>query len=52
MAIPGRARFALPHLSAADQQVLEEICRDQLEAASIVDEPPTIDFSGAINDEE
>src|SRR5215472_11669964 len=26
LAIPGRARFALPHLSVHDSQVLEEVC--------------------------
>jgi phage terminase Nu1 subunit (DNA packaging protein) len=43
LAIPGRARFALPHLSAADAETISRICRDQLEAAALGDNPPAID---------
>jgi phage terminase Nu1 subunit (DNA packaging protein) len=30
LAIPAKSRFALPHLSAGDAQVLDNICRDVL----------------------
>jgi terminase small subunit / prophage DNA-packing protein len=43
LAIPGRARFDLPHLSASDAETIGRICRDQLEAAALGDRPPAID---------
>jgi phage terminase Nu1 subunit (DNA packaging protein) len=43
LAIPGKARFALPHLTAHDAEELGRICRDQLEASALGDEPPPID---------
>ena len=43
LAIPGRARFALPHLTAMDAEAIGQICRDQLEAAALSDTPPAID---------
>jgi phage terminase Nu1 subunit (DNA packaging protein) len=43
LAIPGKARFALPHLTAHDAEELGRICRDQLEAAALGDEPPAIE---------
>jgi phage terminase Nu1 subunit (DNA packaging protein) len=45
LAIPGRARFALPHLSASDAETIAGICRDQLTTASMTDTPPAIDES-------
>jgi terminase small subunit / prophage DNA-packing protein len=43
LAIPGRARFALPHLTVHDASVLEDICRDQLEVAALGDKAPQPD---------
>jgi phage terminase Nu1 subunit (DNA packaging protein) len=40
MAIPGRARFRIPHLTAYDVEVLDEILRDQLEAAAFAEKAP------------
>jgi len=43
LAVPGRARFALPHLTVHDGEVLAEIVRDQLEAAALADKPPQVE---------
>jgi terminase small subunit / prophage DNA-packing protein len=43
LAIPGRARFELPHLTANDAEAIAQICRDQLEEAALGDRPPAID---------
>jgi len=40
LAIPNRARFRLQHLTAQDVETLDEIIRDQLEAAAATDTPP------------
>jgi phage terminase Nu1 subunit (DNA packaging protein) len=40
LAIPNKARFRLPHLTAQDAEVIDEIIRDQLEAAAATDTPP------------
>ena len=42
MAVPGKARFRLQHLTPRDAEVLNEIIRDQLAAAALTDEPPAI----------
>jgi len=39
LGVPGRLRFRLPHLTAHDGQVAEEVCRDALEAAADEAEP-------------
>jgi phage terminase Nu1 subunit (DNA packaging protein) len=43
LAVPGKARFRLQHLSPRDAEVLNEIIRDQLTAAALTDEPPPIE---------
>jgi phage terminase Nu1 subunit (DNA packaging protein) len=43
LAVPGKARFALPHLTAFDEETLEQIVRQQLEDAALADTPPEID---------
>jgi phage terminase Nu1 subunit (DNA packaging protein) len=43
LAIPGRCRFTLPHLSASDAEAIAQICRDQLEAAAMTKTVPAID---------
>jgi phage terminase Nu1 subunit (DNA packaging protein) len=43
MAVPGKARFRLQHLTPRDAEVLNEIIRDQLTAAALTDEPPPIE---------
>jgi len=40
LAVPGRARFQLPHLTAHDAEVLAEIVRGQLEAAALAPPAP------------
>jgi phage terminase Nu1 subunit (DNA packaging protein) len=42
LAVPGKARFRLQHLTPRDAEVLNEIVRDQLTAAALTDEPPPI----------
>ena len=42
MAVPGKARFRLQHLTSRDAEVIGEIIRDQLEAAALRDQPPAI----------
>jgi len=42
LAVPGKARFRLQHLTPRDAEVIGEIIRDQLEAAALTDQPPTI----------
>jgi phage terminase Nu1 subunit (DNA packaging protein) len=42
MAVPGKARFRLQHLTPRDAEVIGEIIRDQLEAAALTDQPPAI----------
>jgi phage terminase Nu1 subunit (DNA packaging protein) len=42
LAVPGKARFRLQHLTPRDAEVLNEIIRDQLTAAALTDEPPPI----------
>jgi hypothetical protein len=41
-----KLRFRLPHLTAADAQVLDDLCRDALISASVEDEPPALDSKG------
>jgi phage terminase Nu1 subunit (DNA packaging protein) len=49
LAVPGKARFRLQHLTPRDAEVIGEIIRDQLEAAALTDEPPPIeDAHGAM----
>jgi phage terminase Nu1 subunit (DNA packaging protein) len=43
LAVPGKARFRLQHLTPRDAEVLNEIIRDQLTAAALTDEPPPTD---------
>jgi phage terminase Nu1 subunit (DNA packaging protein) len=43
LAVPGKARFRLQHLTPRDAEVLNEIIRDQLTAAALTDEPPPIE---------
>jgi len=43
LAVPGKARFRLQHLTPRDAEVLNEIIRDQLEAAVLTDQPPPIE---------
>jgi phage terminase Nu1 subunit (DNA packaging protein) len=43
MAVPGKARFRLQHLTPRDAEVIGEIIRDQLTAAALTDEPPPIE---------
>ncbi len=40
LAVPGKARFRLQHLTPRDAEVIGEIIRDQLEAAALTDQPP------------
>jgi phage terminase Nu1 subunit (DNA packaging protein) len=40
LAVPNKARFRLQHLTAQDAEALDEIIRDQLEAAAATDTPP------------
>jgi len=40
LAVPGKARFRLQHLTPRDAEVINEIIRDQLTAAALTDEPP------------
>jgi phage terminase Nu1 subunit (DNA packaging protein) len=42
LAVPGKARFRLQHLTPRDAEIIGEIIRDQLEAAALTDQPPTI----------
>ena len=42
LAVPGKARFRLQHLTPRDAEVIGEIIRDQLEAAALTDQPPAI----------
>ena len=42
LAVPGKARFRLQHLTPRDAEVLNEVIRDQLTAATLTDEPPPI----------
>src|ERR1700731_383108 len=42
LAVPGKARFRLQHLTPRDEEVIGEIIRDQLEAAALTDQPPAI----------
>jgi len=42
LAVPGKARFRLQHLTPRDAEVIGEIIRDQLEAAPLTDQPPAI----------
>jgi phage terminase Nu1 subunit (DNA packaging protein) len=42
LAVPGKARFRLQHLTPRDAEVVGEIIRDQLEAAALTDQPPAI----------
>ncbi|WP_262027591.1 hypothetical protein [Microvirga sp. Mcv34] len=42
LAIPGQARFELPHLTPFDAEVLERLCRDALENARATDTPPAV----------
>ena len=42
LAVPGKARFLLQHLTPRDAEVIGEIIRDQLEAAALTDQPPAI----------
>ena len=51
LAVPGRARFQLPHLTAHDAEVLAEIVRGQLEAAALSDKPPPAEGVADIEDE-
>ena len=41
LAVPGKARFRLQHLTPRDAEVIGEI-RDQLKAAALTDQPPAI----------
>jgi phage terminase Nu1 subunit (DNA packaging protein) len=43
LAVPGKARFRLQHLTPRDAEVINEIIRDQLTAAALTDEPPPIE---------
>lgn len=47
LGVPGRLRFRLPHLTAHDGKVAEEICRDALEAAAMSLAPPGADATEA-----
>ena len=40
LAVPGKARFRLQHLTPHDAEILNEIIRDQLEAAAGFDDKP------------
>lgn len=51
LAIPGKTRYALPHMTAHDQSVLEQICRDQLEDAAVTDTAPSLDSGEATTDD-
>jgi phage terminase Nu1 subunit (DNA packaging protein) len=43
LAVPGKARFRLQHLTPHDAEIILEIIRDQLEAAAgLDDEPPPV----------
>jgi phage terminase Nu1 subunit (DNA packaging protein) len=42
LAVPGKARFRLQHLTPRDEEVIGEIIRDELEAAALTDQPPAI----------
>jgi phage terminase Nu1 subunit (DNA packaging protein) len=46
MSIPEEARFRIPHLTASHAEILDEICRDQLEAAAFTEKPPQIGKAG------
>jgi len=43
LAVPNKARFRLQHLTAQDAEVIDEIIRDQLEAAAATDTPPPVE---------
>lgn len=42
LAIPGQARFELPHLTPFDAEVIERLCREALENARMTDTPPAV----------
>ena len=43
LSIPGRMRFGLPHMTAFDQRVMADICRDVLEETAEAKTPLPID---------
>lgn len=40
MAVPGKVRFRLPHLTPRDAEVIGEVIRDQLKSAALEKDPP------------
>lgn len=40
LAVPGKVRMRLPHLTTHDGQVIEVVIREQLTDAALADEPP------------
>jgi phage terminase Nu1 subunit (DNA packaging protein) len=47
LAAPGKIRFRLPHISAHDEAVIDEVLRQALDDAAMRDEPPAIDGAKA-----
>lgn len=51
LALPGKIRFAVPHLTAHDQEEIKRLCLDALDAAAVTDAPPAVEGADPDDDE-
>jgi len=52
LAVPGKLRLLLPHLSPQDIEVISKAIKDGLKSAALTDTPPAIDIPTTLEDEE